>query len=536
MRLLLIPAASIASVCLAAPASAQTIVATPVPGFFDRPSVLTAPIGDDRLFVVESRRGRVLVVDDTGTTLATPYLDLGPLTTVNVTQGLLGLAFHPRYAENGYVFVYYTDDVGDTVLDRYTVSATDANVVDTATRVEVLKVAQPFTDNNGGGLIFGPDGYLYLGLGDGGGVLDPFCSAQDLNTLLGKILRLDIDAVDTTGTYAVPPTNPFVGASGASPEIWHYGFSQPWRFSFDRRDGTLWIGEVGENTVEEVNRVDPFQGGWNFGWQVVEGDQCTADFAQSFCAAPVPDCANLNYTSPFFEYPHDFSVWGCAIMGGFVYDGAAIPDLVGTYLFADHCTSRVWSIDADASGAPVVTDRTVELFGAAPPSSITSFGRDGFGELYVLDLAGLVRRIDPASGTPAAPEPLTAFGQALDITDGGLQHLLLDAGPAHAGENYFILGSITGTTPGIPVDGLLLPLNFDGYLQITLNQPNGAFLPQSLAPLDADGRAQALFVAGPGALPLATAGLTVHHAFVTLDPLSLPPVTFASNAVSLELH
>ncbi len=526
------------SFALAHSAAAQTqLVAVPLAGYYDRPSYLCAPLGDDRIFISESSNARILIYES-GAPLATPFLDLSGLVSTGFTQGLLCFAFHPRYEDNGYVFVYYTDLTNDVVVARYQVSASDPNLIDPSSATIVITIPEPFVDNSGGQLEFGPEGYLYIGVGDGGGVLDPFCSAQDLSKHLGKILRIDVDAIDSTGSYAIPPSNPFLATSGAQPEIWHYGFAQPWRFSFDRRNGSLWIGEIGENTVEEINRVEPFTGGLNFGWQVMEGDLCTTDFATSSCVPPVPFCNDPSFRPPTFSYPHEFTTWGCAIQGGYVYDGCAIPDLHGSYFFGDFCTTRVWTVDADASGPLVPTDRTAELFGSTTLSNLTSFGRDGWGELYVLDLAGTVYRIEPATVTAVDCPELLAFDGVASIAEGGVQELLLDATQSNAGGLYLVLGSASGTSPGLPLGVGTLPLNFDAYSSFSLSHPNQGPLQASLGLLDGQGRALARFGIPAGMLNPNLVGLGLNHAFVVLafGPGGATTVQLISNAAELLLQ
>jgi hypothetical protein len=522
---------------MASQAAPQQLVATPVPGYFDRAVYVTAPAFDERLFVVLNNLAQVQIVEQ-GVQLATPFLDIANKVLTGNTQGLLCLAFHPRYAENGYAFVYYTDLLGDVVIERYTVSASDPNRLEPASAIQVLKIPQPFQDNNGGQLAFGPDGFLYIGVGDGGGVLDPFCYGQDLSVPLGKVLRIDVDSIDQTGAYSIPPGNPFVGLAGVEPAIWHFGLEQPWRFAFDRRNGGLWIGDVGENTAEEINRAAPFERGLNFGWQVMEGQFCSSQISSTSCLPPVVPCGDPSILAPFIEYPHDFANWGCAVMAGYVYDGWAMPALRGTFFFADYCTGRVWSLDADQPGPAQLIERSGELFGANPPSNITSFGRDGFGELYITSLSGLVYRIGPADGALAPLPKLVGFEQALSIADGGQQELLLNAGASHAGEVYLLLGSASGTSPGIPLGIGSLDLVPDAYFAWLLGAPNQTLAKQALGLLDGQGRARARIEIPAGQLPLAAQNQVLHHAYVTLGsaPGASILLTLVSNAVPLALR
>jgi glucose/arabinose dehydrogenase len=285
---------------------------------------------------------------------------------------LLSVAFHPDFAENGDLFVDYTDTNGDTVVARYQVSATDPNRAEPASAEVILSVEQPAANHNGGLLLFGPrDGYLYIGLGDGGGGNGQ--NGQDLSTLLGKILRIDIDQMTDDLRYAIPPDNPCVDQPGARPEIWALGLRNPWRFSFDRVTGDLWIGDVGSATYEEVNyQPAASAGGENYGWDLMEGTACDAGGG---CDA---------FVAPVSGFDHDE---GCVITGGYVYRGSAIPDLHGVYLFADYCSGRVWGLVRDASNA------WTRLGPVETGLRISSFGEDASGEFYVVDIQGAVYRL-----------------------------------------------------------------------------------------------------------------------------------------------
>ncbi len=329
---------------------------------------LTEPLflthaGDARLFVVEQPGVIRLIVE--GELRPEPFLDLR--TRVNDSaneQGLLGLAFHPDYAANGWLFVNYTDAAGDTIIARFTVSA-DPDQADPASEVRVLKVDQPYGNHNGGHLAFGPDGALYIGLGDGGSGGDPENRAQDLSTLLGKMLRID---VNTSEGYRVPEDNPFLNQPGAAPEIWSFGLRNPWRYSFDRLTGDLYIGDVGQGEIEEINfQPADSPGGENYGWRFLEG-------SRPYTGEAPPDT-----TFPVSEYPRE---GGCSVTGGYVYRGAALPALYGAYLFGDYCSGRLWMLQREAANG---WTRTV--FGETG-FTLSSFGEDAAGELYVLDHRG----------------------------------------------------------------------------------------------------------------------------------------------------
>jgi glucose/arabinose dehydrogenase len=314
------------------------------------------------VFVVE-QTGYIRVIRG-GKVASRPFLDVDALTASGGEQGLLGLAFHPDYGSNGFFFINYTDNHGDTVVARYQVSD-DPDVASPDSARVLLRVDQPYSNHNGGGLAFGPDGYLYIGLGDGGSAGDPENRAQDLGTPLGKMLRIDVDARSNGAQYGIPDDNPFAGRAGARPEVWLYGLRNPWRFSFDRDGGDLWIGDVGQGGIEEIDRIAPDDGGLNLGWRLMEGDQCFES-----------DCDRDGLTLPASVYEHGSA--HCSVTGGYVYRGNDVPSLRGGYLFADYCSGVVWVLDASTpvAGATRVLDTEIR---------ISSFGEDASGELYVAD-------------------------------------------------------------------------------------------------------------------------------------------------------
>jgi len=340
------------------------------------PLYLTAPAGDfTRLFVVE-KTGGIRIVKD-GVLLPDPFLDLTAQVSSGNEQGLLGLAFDPEYATNGRFVVHYTDLAGNTALSRFQASA-DPDRADPASEQVILTATQPAPNHNGGQVVFGPDGFLYLGLGDGGSSGDSEGRGQALTDLLGSILRID---VRTGGPYTVPADNPFVGNPDARPEVWSYGLRNPWRVSFDRANGDLYIADVGQSQREEIDISTAADGGGrgvNYGWSIMEGSQC---FGSSGC-----DPAGL--TLPVLEYGHRE---GCSVTGGYVYRGGAIPALQGHYFYADFCQGWVRSFRY-AGGA--VTDET-SWPTLRPGGPIVSFGEDSAGELYVLQAGGGVFRIVP---------------------------------------------------------------------------------------------------------------------------------------------
>ncbi len=344
--------------------------------------VTHAPADTLRLFVVE-RRGAIRILHHDAP-LAAPFLDLTTVVLSNFSErGLLGLAFHPNYAQNGQFFVNYTSSPnGDTVIARFTVTA-DPDVADPASEFQILRIAQPAANHNGGWLDFGPDGLLYVALGDGGNQGDPDNRAQSTDALLGKILRIDVNGddfpADPERNYAIPPTNPFVVGPGAD-EVWALGLRNPWRCAFDRQTGDLWIGDVGWGQREEVDfQPAEFGGGRNYGWRCLEGTRCTG---LSGCT-----CSDAALAAPIHEYDHNA---GAAIVGGYVYRGAAIPELQGAYVFADFAFSRFWSLRYDGTIVSELHERTAEF---APPGDLaifnpSSFGEDAAGELYVCDYSG----------------------------------------------------------------------------------------------------------------------------------------------------
>ena len=336
----------------------------PVIEDLSKPLDLTAPSdGSNRLFIVE-QTGAVRIYQD-GTLLSEPFLDYSDeVLTRGSEQGLLGFAFHPKYAENGFFYINYIDLEGNSVIARLSVSD-DPNAADPTSEKQLLYVDQPYQNHNGGGMVFGPDGYLYISLGDGGSAGDPQQNAQNLGTLLGKILRIDVDSGDP---YGIPADNPFASASGdEQPEIFLYGLRNPWRFSFDGLTGDLYIADVGQNMWEEIDFLEAgAPGGVNYGWDYREG-------AHPFEGTPP---AGLELVDPIYEYQHGL---GCSVTGGYVYRGEALPEFRGIYLFSDFCTGRVWGLLRGTNGA----FQSQELFQTG--WNVTSFGQDAQGEIYLLD-------------------------------------------------------------------------------------------------------------------------------------------------------
>jgi hypothetical protein len=336
-----------------------------------------APPGDtSRVFIVE-KTGTIRIYKS-GALLPNPFFTQAGLSSGN-EQGLLGLAFHPQYATNGKFYVYYTDVPGDIHVVEYLVSSDPDSA--SATSREILFVShQPNDNHNGGQIAFGSDGFLYIGIGDGGGAGDVPGNGQNLNVLLGKILRLDVDA---GSPYAVPASNPFANQAGRKGEIWSYGLRNPWRFSFDRANGDMYIGDVGQDNWEEVDYEPNATGGRNYGWHRMEGNHCFM---------PPAPCDQTGITLPVTEYDHSV---GCSITGGYVYRGSQLPELQGTYFYGDYCTGiiRSFKILGGTAAEPLEWTSSLRTEGGGAMTGLSSFGQDAAGELYMVLLGGDVYRL-----------------------------------------------------------------------------------------------------------------------------------------------
>jgi len=326
-----------------------------------------AHAGDDRLFIVE-RSGVIKIIDANDTTLPTPFLDIEDIVYSFGGQGeigLLGMEFHPDFANNGYFFVHYTNLNENSNISRFTVDPATPNEVDPATELTIMTINQPYLNHNGGCLKFGPDAYLYIGMGDGGSANDPQNRSQNTQSLLGKMLRIDID---NGSPYSIPADNPFVADSDVLDEIWAIGLRNPWRYSFDRSTGDLWIGDVGQGTREEINRQPASStGGENYGWRCYEGFNA---FNTSGCS-PASD-----YHDPVVDYNHSAS--SCSVTGGYVYRGTQFPSLQGLYIYADYCSGRIWTLTSDGVGG-----YTDDLSATYSGYDISTFGEDAQGEMYL---------------------------------------------------------------------------------------------------------------------------------------------------------
>ncbi len=370
----------IRSLLLAASAAllleAQSVRLVRVASGFTNPTGIESSLdGTGRLFVIE-QRGRIRILQN-GVLSATPFLDITSRISCCDERGLLGLAFPPNYGEKQRFYVYYTDAQGTITISRFRVAGTDLNRADPNSEEVVLRVPHPgFANHNGGRITFGPDGFLYAGLGDGGGAGDPNRNGQNLQALLAKILRIDVES-SVGGTYTVPNSNPFVSRGDARPEIWAYGLRNPWRFSFDRVTGDLWIGDVGQDTVEEINfQPAGMAGGQNYGWNITEGSRCYS---------PSSGCNREGITLPVAEYTH---AEGISVTGGFVYRGNAVPALQGAYVYGDFGSGRIWIYRNGSS--EVLLDSHLQ---------ISTFGVDQDGELYVANYGdGSLYRFAAAAG------------------------------------------------------------------------------------------------------------------------------------------
>lgn len=361
-----------AALLAAAPLAAVDVRLTKIAEGFDRPVSVFAPIdGTGRIFIVEAP-GRVRVLERK-TLLPEPVLDISSRVSCCGERGLLDFTLDPQFATNGHAYVNYTNLAGHTVVARYTLAADGSGNFDPASERILLAVEQPFSNHNGGQTRFGPDGALYLALGDGGSGGDPGNRSQNLGTLLGKILRIRVGG----DGYTIPADNPFVGTAGARGEIWAYGLRNPWRFSFDRRTGDLWIADVGQGSVEEINHQPAFSpGGENYGWRLMEGSRCFN---------PSSGCVRPELVLPVVEYEHDE---GCSVTGGYVYRGRGLRELEGRYVFGDYCSGAIWTATRLEDGS-WQRDLLIQT-----SLNIASFGEQADGELLVLDLSGNLYRME----------------------------------------------------------------------------------------------------------------------------------------------
>jgi glucose/arabinose dehydrogenase len=337
---------------------------------FQEPTNLVQPGGTSDLIFVTEQRGIIYAFSSSNPQQADMFLDITDrVNRGGNEEGLLGLAFDPAYQENGYSYVYYSaDNPRRSVLSRFSLDQENTDVADPESEVVIMEVAEPYSNHNGGQLVFGPDGYLYIGLGDGGSEGDPQGNGQNLGTLLGSILRIDVSGLSAPGDYEIPVDNPFVDTAGARAEIWAFGLRNPWRFSFDSETGLLWVGDVGQSSWEEIDIIAK---GANCGWNMMEG---------LHCYSPASGCNQSGLTLPIAEYDH--SQGRCAVTGGYVYRGDQIPSLQGHYIYGDYCSGDIWALAYDGN---VVTGNMLLTESGL---SITSFGEDRAGNLYIVDRVG----------------------------------------------------------------------------------------------------------------------------------------------------
>ncbi|MEM7309404.1 MAG: PQQ-dependent sugar dehydrogenase [Planctomycetota bacterium] len=487
-----------------------------------------SPPTDDRIFLTEQSTGDVEVYTNEGAFLG-KALDLTGTINTGSERGLLSLAFDPDFGTNGYVYVYYTNTAVGSRIERYTMlgDPLTSNVIDASSGLTIIQQVQPQSNHNGGHIEFGQDGYLYFAWGDGGGAGDSACNAQKGTTLLGKMIRIDVDTdafpADPTRNYGIPADNPFVGDPTMLDEVYHLGLRNPWRWHFDPLNDDMYIGDVGQDAREEISWSAGGVSGLNFGWKIMEGNNC---FSTSGCPVGIPPCNSPLLTDPIHEYNHTGGFGGpCTVIGGVVYRGCAIPEEYGTYFFAEHCDNNIWTFSYDSvSGVQNFQDRTSEITASFSIASIRSFGYDHSGEVLIGDSNEVFRIVaETRSFTPDTCQ--------ISISAGGVQSWDLDAGAGFGGQLYFIGGSLTGTA-GIPTGSVLVPLTLDSYTNYSLANPNVAPLINTFASLNGAGQASAEFNLAGGILPATIIGTRGYHAYAVLDA-SLAGA-FASNAAAIE--
>ena len=396
-------AISLAAIFTSPVASAQVPLDSEVvaSGFSSALFLTHAPNDRERLFVVQ-QAGQVKIIKN-GTVLGTPFLDVTALNSSGGERGLLGMAFHPDYDNTGWVFVNYTNNGGSTVIARYTVSA-NPDVVNASSAQIIMTIAQPYSNHNGGDIRFGPDGYLYIGTGDGGSGGDPGNRAQNGNQLLGKMLRID---VDNGLPYTIPASNPFVGNPGVLDEIWALGVRNPWRFNFDSETGDMYIADVGQNQWEYIHVEDAGSpGGLNYGWRIVEG---------SHCYNPSSGCNTTGLEMPVYEYNHSFNPYRNCIIGSEVYRGRSMATMSGRYFFTDAASRELWSFRYDGAGG--YNDFTDHTGQSGVTGTGRSLGTDADGEVYVVD-SNQIRKLVPAGLRLDVPHLHTGVADSLVVKNG----------------------------------------------------------------------------------------------------------------------
>ena len=483
-----------------APASTLATYAPSWERIIDTQVGLNTPIdivvrpGDPRWFVVELV-GTVRIWDGQEI-LATPFLDVSSVISMDGLSGLRGFTFHPQYETNGYVYIWYDfRDINQNTfigLARLERSASQPDQVDPASFTEIFTAPQENRGHGSSRVEFGPDGMLYAMLGDGGLPMDPACNAQNHLSTMGSMIRID---VDSAFPYAIPPDNPFVGDPLVLDEAWHLGFRHPWRWSFDRATGDLWIGDVGQSAWEEVNLAPAGVGGLNFGWSVKEGTDC---FLQSACPPSALPCADPGYTDPIFQYDHG---QGCSITGGFVYRGTALPYMYGRYVFSDFCSGTLWSlglIGTRVTDTRMHTPGMPSLQGGSVDSPV-AFAEDHTGELLVIDYAGseVFRLVPECLARPYCQAEPNSLGLSAQLTSSGLPDIsendftlhALDLPPQTFG--YLFMGPDRARIP--LGSGLLCISSTNGFVRFPVFVANAAG--RAHLPLDFQ---QPPFNTGPG--------------------------------------
>ena len=441
---------------LAACGGAQEIRTVQVASGIAGPTdIQNAGDGSGRIFVVQ--QSGVIRILKNGSVAGTPFLDIHSRTTGDGERGLLGLAFPPGFAQKQRFYVDYTDLNGNTVIAQYRVGA-NADVADAASEIVLLRITQPFANHNGGQVRFGPDGYLYIAMGDGGSAGDPMRNGQNLGTLLGKLLRIDVES--SPGQVRIPPDNPFVNTAGARGEIWAYGLRNPWRFSFDRATNDLWIGDVGQDAYEEIDlQPAASRGGENYGWNRMEGLHCYT-----------AGCSTDGITLPIAEYPHVEAA--CSITGGFRYRGSLSPGMRGTYVYGDYCNGRIWGLEWNGTAW---TSRLLLASGF----TITTFGEDEAGELYIANGGGgAIYRVEggraPRFGAAAVTNPASfATGMVAGSLATAFAAGVRDAPGIAVADRLPLPASVDGVS--VTVMGIAAPVysvsNVNGQEQVSFQVP-----------------------------------------------------------------
>lgn len=425
--------------------------------------------GTNRLFVCE-KVGRIHVFpNDPAVTDAEVFLDLTSVVIAPSEMGLLGLAFHPDYAENGFFYINYNTQSGGndvTRISRFSVDDENIDRADPNSEVILMEFVQPFKNHDGGQVVFGPDGYLYIATGDGGSGNDPLNSGQNLRVLLGKILRIDVDNPDAGMEYGIPETNPFAGNSHYRQEIYAWGLRNPWRFSFDSETGTLWCADVGQNLWEEIDIIEK---GGNYGWRIMEGFHC---FNPSNANDRNFDCDSVSLISPIWEYSHDNG--DVSITGGYVYHGSELPELEGTYIYADFVTGRIWGLDhtPDATSNRLISDT---------PLNISTFGLDESGELYIGGFDGKIYEIRETSSVEGDDEEVgSAFLEPISPNPGRNGSTSLRYRVEQTGSVAIAIVNTVGEELLRPVDGLRTTGEYIVRINTT-NLPSGNYFVRLIA-------------------------------------------------------